>query len=45
MSQMHNIAFKPRAVAVADAKSCLFPSVVSDCLSYKCRSRVNVGLE
>ena len=40
-----NIAFKIRAVAVTEAQSYQFPSVVSGCLSYKCRSRVNAGLE
>ena len=40
-----SMAFEPRAVAVIEAQSYLFPSIVSGCLSYKCRSRVNAGLK
>ena len=39
----HSIAFKLRAVEVTVAQSYLFPRVTSG--SYKCQSRVNVGLE
>ena len=46
VSQMlQHCLFKLRAVAVAEAQSYLFPSVASDCLSYKRQSRVNTGLE
>ena len=34
----YSIAFKLRAVAVAEAQSYLFPSIVSGLLSYKWRS-------
>ena len=41
----YSIAFKLRAVAVAEAQSYLFLSVASGYLSYKRRSRVNACLE
>ena len=41
----YSIAFKLRALAVAEAQSYLFHSVASGCLSYKRQSRVNAGLE
>ena len=37
-SKCYSIAIKIRAVAVAEAQSYLFPSVVSGCLSYICQS-------
>ena len=43
--KFYSIDFKLRAVTVMEAQIYLFPILASDCLSYKCQSRVNASLE
>ena len=37
----YSSSFKLTVVAVAEAQGYLFPSIASDCLSYKRQSRIN----